>query len=119
MEHQSTLHLKSTKGTNYYSSPSLVSKLSGIMVRLADRFTALYRNIKQAAALVEKVHQFHSLGPSQLFKIFRSPFNRLLWMWEIEIPFTTQQRFPLTSSYHHKTPQFIIHWCVMPYQQIS
>ncbi|GBN51062.1 hypothetical protein AVEN_17349-1 [Araneus ventricosus] len=44
MEYQPAFHSqKVTKRTNYYSYPSRVGKLSGIMVRMEDRFTALYR----------------------------------------------------------------------------
>ncbi|GBN47489.1 hypothetical protein AVEN_8378-1 [Araneus ventricosus] len=44
MEFQPAFHSqKVSQRNNFYSSHSRVGKLSGIMVRLADRFTALYR----------------------------------------------------------------------------
>ncbi|GBO13738.1 hypothetical protein AVEN_186490-1 [Araneus ventricosus] len=53
------------------------------MVRLADRFAALYRKYQTNNSLVERMHPIRHWpwALPQLFKEIRSPFNRLLWMW--------------------------------------
>ncbi|GBM39252.1 hypothetical protein AVEN_43653-1 [Araneus ventricosus] len=81
------------------------------MVRLADRFTALYRKY-QTAALVQRMHPIRHWpwALPQIPKEIRSPFNRLLRMWGNPLHYAT--RCPVTLSYHHKepSPQFIVHW---------
>ncbi|GBM75057.1 hypothetical protein AVEN_197425-1 [Araneus ventricosus] len=67
---------------NYYSSHSHVGKLSGIVVRLADRLTAVYRKYL-TTALVQRMHPI-SHWPwalPQLAQEIRFPFYRLLRMW--------------------------------------
>ncbi|GBM32077.1 hypothetical protein AVEN_150066-1 [Araneus ventricosus] len=85
------------------------------MVRLADRFTALYRKYLTNSCT----------GPENASNspLAHGPFPRYLKRFglhstdycgcgEIGNPLHYATRCPLTLSYHHKepSPQFIVHW---------
>ncbi|GBL99329.1 hypothetical protein AVEN_206753-1 [Araneus ventricosus] len=83
------------------------------MVRLVDRFTALYQKY-QTAELVERMHPIrhcHEPFPSYL-KRFGLHSTEYCGCGEIGNPLHYATRCPLPVSYHHKepSPQFIVHW---------
>ncbi|GBN18755.1 hypothetical protein AVEN_69951-1 [Araneus ventricosus] len=92
-----------------------VGKLSGIIVRLADRFTALYckHQTNSCTGPENASNSPLAMALPQLPKEIWSPFNRLLRLfWEIVNALHYAKRCPLTLSYHLKepSPQSIVHW---------
>ncbi|GBL97268.1 hypothetical protein AVEN_84966-1 [Araneus ventricosus] len=113
MEFQPAFHSqKVSQRNNFYSSHSRVGKLSGIMERLADRFTALYRKylINSCTGPENASNSPLAMGPSPATSRDSVCTLDYCGCGEIENLLHHAARCPLTLSYHHKepSPQFIV-----------
>ncbi|GBN61554.1 hypothetical protein AVEN_45058-1 [Araneus ventricosus] len=84
------------------------------MVRLADRFTALYRKYKINSCTGTEIASSSPLatGPSPPTSRVGLHSTDYRGCGEIGNPLLYATRSPLTLSYHHKvpSPQIIVHW---------